>query len=119
MSNRIIISVENSYAAEEATTALLRGGFVANTAVINYNMTHGLSKQDDYDKYPLILRGRIAGYTTNVYIYSVNAGYIGAGSKAMCKILKLAGFVFDEDDIFTKRLARSGIIHYKLSNKQP
>lgn len=106
--SKIIIEANTSYVAESATIALLKGGFVAKEAIIRYNVNHGLPDVKRYDDYPLILEGFLAGYSTNVHVYSVTAGYGGTGPNTLVKILKFAGFKFEEDDILTDRLADYG-----------
>ena len=99
--SRIIIEVTTSYLAEDATIALLKGGFVAQTARISYNLSRGLPRIEKTDEYPLILEGRMGLCSANIHVYSVTAGYGGSGPQAMVKILKAAGFQFDETDILS------------------
>lgn len=112
--SKIIIEASSSYVAENATIALLKGGFVAKNAIISYNLNHGLPDIRRHDGYPLILEGQLAGYTTNVHVYSVTAGYGGTGPNTLVNILKFAGFEFDEADILTNRLAKNGYINLTL-----
>ena len=105
--SKIIIEAHASWIATDATLALLKGGFVANTARISYNINHGLPFSEDIDKYPLILEGTLARMPITIHVFSVTAGYGGTGPQAMVEILKAAGFQFDEDDILTNRCANS------------
>lgn len=112
--SKIIIEASSSYVAEKATIALLKGGFVAKNAIISYNLNHGLPDIKRHNDYPLILEGQLAGFSTNVHVYSVTAGYGGTGPNTLVKILKFAGFEFDENDILTNRLAISDQINLRL-----
>lgn len=105
--SKIIIEASTSYVAENAVVSLLKGGLVAKTARISYNVTKGLPSLDEVDNYPLILEGALGSFPVEVFVYSVTAGYGGTGPNAMVDILKSAGFIFDESDIFTKNLADS------------
>lgn len=105
--SKIIIEATTSYLAEDATIALLKGGFVAQTARISYNLSRGLPLIEKVDEYPLVLEGRMGIYSANIHVYSVTAGYGGSGPHAMAKILKTAGFQFNEDDILSS--AKVGI----------
>ena len=104
--SKIIISASASYLAENATVTLLKGGFSAKTARISYAVANGLPSVKDIENYPLILEGTLGGYSTNIYIYSVTAGYGGTGPLAMVAILKAAGFDFNESDILTEKMRR-------------
>lgn len=99
--SKIIIEAATSFLAEDATIALLKGGFVAQTARISYNLSRGLPRIESPDEYPLILEGRMGIYSANIHVYSVTAGYGGSGPHCMVKILKAAGFQFDEADILS------------------
>lgn len=112
--SQIIIEANSSYVAENATIALLKGGFVAKNAIISYNLNHGMPDIKRHNDYPLILEGMLAGYSTRVYVYSVTAGYGGTGPNTLVKILKFAGFEFDEADILTDRLAHLGQINLSI-----
>ena len=101
--SKIIIEASTSYLAEDATIALLKGGFVAQTARISYNLSRGLPRIEDSDEYPLILEGRMGIYSANIHVYSVTAGYGGSGPHAMVNILKTAGFNFDTEDILSSK----------------
>lgn len=103
--DQIIISSTTSDAAENAVIALIRNGFVASRAIINYNLLIGLPPINQFDQYPLILEGVFHGYPTKIHVYSVTAGYGGTGPHAMLNILKSAGFRFNEGDILTPRYA--------------
>ena len=102
--SKIIISASNSYLAENAVISLLKGGFSAKTARISYAVSKGLPPVKDVENYPLILEGTFGGYHTSIYVYSVTAGYGGAGPNTMVTILKAAGFNFDESDILTEKM---------------
>lgn len=112
--SQIIIEANSSYVAENATIALLKGGFVAKNAIISYNLNHGMPDIKRHNDYPLILEGMLAGYSTRVYVYSVTAGYGGTGPNTLVKILRFAGFEFDEADILTDRLAHLGQINLSI-----
>lgn len=105
--SKIIIEASTSYVAENAVVSLLKGGLVAKTARISYNVTKGLPSVEEVDNYPLILEGFLGSFPVEVFVFSVTAGYGGTGPNAMVDILKSAGFIFDESDIFTKNLADS------------
>lgn len=105
--SKIIIEASTSYVAEDAVMALLKGGFVANTARISYNLSKGLPPVEDTDNYPLILEGKFGFSPVSIYVTSVTAGYGGTGPHTMVDILKAAGFKFDESDILTARFANA------------
>ena len=105
--SKIIIEATTSYLAEEATIALLKGGFVAQTARISYSLNRGLPRVENVDEYPLVLEGRMGDCYANIHVYSVTAGYGGSGPHAMLNILKTAAFHFDDTDIISS--AKVGI----------
>jgi len=105
--SRIIVEASSSYLAEDTVKALLKSGFVANSARISYNPSRGLPPFEDTDKYPLILEGKLGFSSVHIHVTSVTAGYGGTGPNAMVDILKAAGFKFEESDILTNKLADS------------
>lgn len=114
--SKIIIEAHSSYVAEDATIALLRGGFIAKKARITYNLKGGLPSLEEYNKYPLILEGSMNNLSADIYVYSVTAGYGGTGPNSLVRILKAAKFKFDPKDILTDRLADNvGQIELDLS----
>ena len=105
--SKIIIEATTSYLAEDSVKALLKGGFVAKSARISYNINRGLPHPEDINLYPLVLEGLLNRSPVKVYVFSVTAGYGGTGPHAMVDILKAAGFQFNSDDILTDRSADS------------
>ena len=104
--DEIIVRVYTSDQAERTVVSLLKNcGFSAKRATVNYNPNFGLPSVESIDRYPLILEGTMNRYPTRIFVYSVTAGYCGSGPHALVNILREAGFVFDEDDIFTKERA--------------
>ena len=101
--SKIIIQATSSYAAKDAVMPLLKGGFVAKTARISYNLNKGLPRFENIDNYPLILEGIIGQSPVSIYVTSVTAGYGGTGPHAMVDILKAAGFKFVDAEILTSR----------------
>lgn len=115
--SKIVINASSPNVSEKATLALLEGGFVANSASIQYNLRKGASFDEDFHKYPLILEGRLAGCPTIIYVNSLSAGFGNTGSHALVKILNTAGFSFDEKNILTGRLLNhsTGMIEFKIA----
>lgn len=103
--SRIIVEAATSDAAVCTVLGLLNCGFEAKTAWISYNLRKGLPFTEDTAKYPLILDGTLKGSPLTIHVYSVTAGYRGAGPHAMVEILNAAGFKFENSDILTKARA--------------
>lgn len=115
--SKIIIKTGSSYVAQNATIALLKGGFVPHIAHISYNVEVGMCDPALVDFYPLIMEGILDNSRVSIHVYSVTAGYNGTGPNTMVAILKAAGFNFEELDILTKRCANSAgqiTLTYKL-----
>ena len=113
--SKIIIDADSTYTAEDSVKALLNGGFVAQSARVSYDLSHGLPNPKNTDRYPLILEGHLNRFPVKVYVFSVTAGYGGTGPHAMVNIMNSAGFHFDPDDILTDRCAnhlRQIILNY-------
>ena len=111
MADNIIIQATTTCQTEKSVYALINGGFIAERAEIHYNKWTGLPTIEEVDKYPLILTGTISQLPITIKIYCVTAGYSGSGPYTLAHILKYAGFIFDEEDIFTKRCCDSnGVI---------
>ena len=115
--NKVVFRLVHSQAAEEAVIALLKGGFVAQKAVIHYNLQIGLPFVEEEDFYPLTLFGVVnKWFPISVKVYSVTAGYGGTGPNCLVKILKEAGFEFDPNDILTKQyVQKDGWIHLEYT----
>ena len=115
--DEIIVRAYTSDQAERIAVSLLKhSSFSAKQATVNYNPSQGLPPAEYTSDYPLILEGNIKWYPTRILVYSVTAGYGGSGPYALVNILKEAGFVFDEDDIFTKKhVDHSGWIRLKYT----
>lgn len=105
--SRIIIEASSSWVAEDSIMDLLKGGFSAKTARISYNLSKGLPPEKDTDKYPLILEGTLGRSPVTIHVTSVTAGYGGTGPNTMVRILRAAGFRFEESDILTNKMADS------------
>ena len=105
--SRIIIEASTSYVAEDSVMSLLKGGFIAETARISYNLSKGLPPEGFTNNYPLILQGTLGRAPVAIHVTSVTAGYGGTGPNTMVRILKAAGFEFDESDILTHKMADS------------
>lgn len=103
--SRMVIDSPTSDSAKEVVIEILKAGFEAHSARIHYNISRGLPRIEDTDKYPLILSGTIKNSNMSIHVYSVAVGYNGEGPNAMVDILEHAGFKFDKNDILTNRRA--------------
>ncbi len=97
--NNIIIQTTYPYVAEKTVMALVKGGFSATSAELNYDTSSGLPAIEDYMEYPLLITGMLDGIKTDVYIYSLTAGYSGNSANVTVHTLKTLGFSFNENDI--------------------
>ena len=105
--SRIIIEAGTSFIAEDSVMGLLKGGFTAKTARVSYNLSNGLPREEDTNNYPLILEGTLGRAPVTIHVTSVTAGYGGTGPNTMVRLLKAAGFEFEESDILTDKMADS------------
>ena len=109
--SKIIVETFASNAAEALTKAIWEGKYVVKQARIFYDTKKGLPKPEETDKYPLILKGSIGEFVTDIHVYGLSAGYPGTGPNALVNILKTLEFDFDENDILTtKRVDLDGKI---------
>lgn len=106
--SKIIIAADTSYVAEDSVMALLKAGFTAKKARISYSLTKGLPPIQEIENYPLILEETLCRAPVSIHVTSVTAGYGGTGPNTMVRILKEAGFKFEESYILTDRMADSG-----------
>lgn len=100
--NEIVLKPENPKQAVSLVSILFKNGFKPTEATIQYSLRQSPSvKLSNVKDFPLILSGTMDGYPMRVSVSQLVAGRYCEGSYALKKILKEAGFYFEERDIFT------------------
>ena len=100
--NEIVLKPASPKQAATLVSVLLKNGFNPTEATIQYSLRDYPSvKLSNVKDFPLILKGTLDGSPMRVSVSQVEVGRYSDGSYALKKILKEAGFYFEERDLFT------------------
>ena len=102
--NEIVLKPPSPAQAAKLVSILLKNGFNATEATIKYSLKEPPSiKLRNVKDFPLVLTGTLDGCQMRVSVSQLEIGHHCEGSFALRKILKEAGFYFEEKDLFTLR----------------
>ena len=102
--NEIVLKPGSPKQAANLVSALLKSGFNPTTATIQYSLRENTSvKLSNVKDFPLILTGTMDGYRMRISVSQLEAGRHSDGAYALRRILKEAGFYFEERDLFTTK----------------
>ena len=102
--NEIVLKPPSPAQAVKLVSILLKNGFKPTDAIIKYSLRERTSvKLSNVKDFPLILIGTLDGLPMRVSVSQLEVGRYCEGSYALKKILKEAGFYFEEKDLFTIR----------------
>ena len=102
--NEIVLKPPTPAEAAKLVSVLLKNGFTPTEATIKYSLREYPSvKLSNVKDFPLILTGTLNGYQMRVSVSQLEIGRHCEGSYSLRKILKEAGFYFEEKDLFTTR----------------
>lgn len=102
--NEIVLKPPSPAQAVKLVSILLKNGFNPTEATIKYSLNKYPSvKLSNVKDFPLTLTGTLDGYRMRVSVSQLEVGRHCDGTYALRKILKEAGFYFEEKDLFTLR----------------
>lgn len=85
-------------------------GTTITHAIIKYDLIKGIPDTLDYKNYPLKLVGKMSGGSLVIRVNNVVAGSICEESQILKEILSEFGFEFEDNDIFTTKVAKDDMI---------
>ena len=118
--NEIVLKPPSPKQATDLVSILIKNGFKPTDATIQFNLRKSPSvKLSNVKDFPLILTGTFDGHPMRVSVSQLEAGRHTAGAYALRKILKEAGFYFEEIDLFTvKRFnPKTGCLYLTISKR--